>query len=320
MSERFCTVGDVELCYETFGDASDPALLLIMGLGTQMIGWHDELCHGLARRRFFVIRFDNRDVGRSTRLHEVPPPRLLELLRRRPRQLAYTLGDMADDAAGLLDCMGIESAHVVGASMGGMIAQTLAVGHPDRVLSLVSIMSSTGARLSGQPALRVYPFFLRRPRAGRDAYIDNAVRLFAVVGSRGLGADEEQLRELAGRSFDRGVDAAGTGRQLAAILAAGNRTDDLRRIAAPTLVIHGTADRLVSPSGGAATVRAIPGSHRLLIEGMGHDLPRGGWPRIIEGIIENASRAAPDDGALDPLAATGTVNGEALRAGSAPES
>lgn len=304
MSERFCTVGEVELCYEIFGEVSDPALLLIMGLGTQMIGWHDELCETLAARGFYVTRFDNRDVGRSTRLHEVPPPSLLELLRRRPRQLAYTLGDMADDAAGLLDCMGIEAAHVVGASMGGMIAQTLAARHRDRVLSLVSIMSSTGARLSGQPALRVYPFFLRRPKAGRDAFIDSVVRLFAVVGSRGLGADEEQLRELAGRSFDRGVDGGGTGRQLAAILAAGNRTDDLRRIAAPTLVIHGTADRLVSPSGGRATVRAIPGSRLMLIEGMGHDLPRGGWPRIVEGIVENARRATPDGGALDSRAAT----------------
>lgn len=304
MSERFCTVGEVELCYEIFGEVGHPALLLIMGLGTQMIGWHDELCKTLAARGFYVIRFDNRDVGRSTRLHEVPPPSVLELLRRRPRQLAYTLGDMADDAAGLLDCMGIEAAHVVGASMGGMIAQTLAARHRDRVLSLVSIMSSTGARLSGQPALRVYPFFLRQPKAGRDAFIDSVVRLFAVVGSRGLGADEEQLRELAGRSFDRGVDGDGTGRQLAAILAAGNRTDDLRRIAAPTLVIHGTADRLVSPSGGRATVRAIPGSRLMLIEGMGHDLPRGGWPRIVDGIVENARRATPDGGAHDSRAAT----------------
>jgi len=293
VSERFCTVGDLELCYETFGDPSDPALLLIMGLGTQMIGWPDELCRTLADRRFFVIRFDNRDVGRSTRLEHLPPPTLLELLRRRPRRPAYTLGDMADDAAGLLDCLGIEAAHVVGASMGGMIAQTLAARHPDRVLSLVSIMSNTGARLSGQPALRVYPFFLRRPKAGRDAYIENVVHLFAVVGSRGLGADEELLREQAGRSFDRGVDAAGTGRQLAAILAAGNRTEDLRRISAPTLVIHGTGDRLVSVTGGRATARAIPGSRLMLIEGMGHDLPRGAWARIVEGVVANAGPLLP---------------------------
>lgn len=289
--ERFCTVGDVELCYETFGDSERPALLLVMGLGTQMIAWHEDFCRTLADRGFFVIRYDNRDVGRSTHFDGAPTPSLRELLTRRPRRLAYTLADMAADGAGLLDELGTGAAHVVGASMGGMIAQLLAARHPDRVRSLVSIMSSTGSRWSGQPALRVYPYFMRRPPAGRDPYVEGTVRLFGLVGSPGFERDEPALRELAGLSYDRGVDAAGTARQLGAIIASGSRVADLRRITAPTLVVHGTADRLVAPSGARATARAIPGARLLLISGMGHDLPRGAWPRIVDGIVENADRA-----------------------------
>jgi len=291
MDERFCTVGDVELCYETFGDASDPALLMAMGLGTQMISWHEELCAMLAARGFFVVRFDNRDCGRSTRFDHVRPPTVVELAMRRPRRIAYTLHDMADDAEGLLASLDIDAAHVVGASMGGMIAQLLAARHPGRVLSLVSIMSSTGSLRSGQPALNVYPFFLRRPAAGKEAFVERAVQLFRVVGSPGFDRDEEHLREMAARSFDRGADAAGTARQLAAILATDNRAGALRSISAPTLIIHGAADRLVSPSGGRATARAIRGARLLMIEGMGHDLPRGAWPQIVDAIADNAARA-----------------------------
>jgi pimeloyl-ACP methyl ester carboxylesterase len=297
VDERFCTVGDVKLCYETFGDPGDPALLLVMGLGTQMIGWHEEFCRALVERGYFVIRYDNRDVGRSTHLDSVRPPTPGQLVRRRIKHPAYKLTDMADDAAGLLDCLGIEAAHVVGASMGGMIAQTLAARHPDRVLSLTSIMSNTGSRRSGQAALRVWPYFLRRPAAGKEAFVDRIVKVFRVVGSPGFPSDEAWLREMAALSFDRGTDYAGTARQLGGILASGNRTPDLRRITAPTLVIHGTADKLVRPSGGRATARAIPGARLLLIEGMGHDLPREAWPRIIDAIVENAARAAPRDAA-----------------------
>jgi len=291
--ERFATVGDVELCYETFGERSDPAMLLIMGLGTQMLGWHEDLCAELAGHGFFVIRFDNRDSGRSTHLSDVRPPGLAELVTRRPKRPAYTLYELADDAAGLLDHLEIDAAHVVGASMGGMIGQTLAAHHPDRVLSLVSIMSTTGGRFTGQPALRSLPMFLRRPGAGREAYIEHAVNLFGVIGSPGFERDEDSLREMLGRSWDRGVSPAGTGRQLAAILASGNRLPDVRRITAPTLVIHGAADRLVSPSGGRATARAIPGARLMLVEGMGHDLPRAAWPRIIAAIEGHARAAAP---------------------------
>jgi pimeloyl-ACP methyl ester carboxylesterase len=291
MNEEFATIGDVELCYERFGDPADPAVLLVMGLGTQMIAWHEDFCGMLVDRGFHVVRFDNRDCGRSTRFDSVPPPRIVELLRRRPRRPAYTLDDMADDAAGLLEHLEIERAHVVGASMGGMISQVLAARRPERVASLVSIMSSVGSRWSGQPAFRVYPLLLRPLPRDRYAYIKAAEKVFRVIGSPGFPRDQAQVRDLLGRSYDRGLTAAGTGRQMAAILASGNRTAALRRITAPTLVIHGTADKLVSVSGGRATARAIPGARLMVIEGMGHDLPRGTWPRLVEGIAANANAA-----------------------------
>jgi pimeloyl-ACP methyl ester carboxylesterase len=292
VDERFTNVGDVELCYETFGDPGNPAMLLIMGLGTQMIGWREDFCRELVDRGFFVIRYDNRDSGRSTHLDSVRPPTPGQLLRRRIPNPAYTLTDMADDAAGLLGALEIEAAHVVGASMGGMIAQTLAARHPERVLSLTSIMSNTGSRWSGQAALRLWPFLLRRPKAGKEAFVERIVKVFEVIGSPGFAADHEWLREMAALSFDRGADEASSARQLAAILASGNRTAELHRITAPTLVVHGSADRLVRPSGGRATARAIPGARLLRIEGMGHDLPRGAWPQITDAIVENAARAA----------------------------
>jgi pimeloyl-ACP methyl ester carboxylesterase len=292
MQERFCKVGDVELCYETFGDRGDPAVLLIMGLGTQMIAWHEDFCRMLAQRGFFVIRYDNRDVGRSTHLDGAPTPTQWELLRRNPRRVAYSLADMAADGVGLLDELGIQKAHVVGASMGGMIGQVLAARHPERVLSFVSIMSTTGSRWRGRPALRAYPKILARPEAGKEAYAERLVKLFRVVGSPGFERDEEALRRLAFQAYDRGVDNAGLARQLAAINSSGDRKEDLRRIKAPTLVIHGTKDRLVAKSGGRATARAIPGARLLMIDGMGHDLPRGAWPQLIAAIVENARRAA----------------------------
>src|SRR6476661_5715812 len=185
-NEQFATVGDVELCYETFGEPGRPAMLLVMGLGTQMIGWHEDFCRELVARGFFVIRYDNRDSGRSTHFESVRPPTPGQLLRRRIPNAAYTLDDMADDAAGLLDALDIEAAHVVGASMGGMIAQTLAARHPQRVLSLTSIMSNTGSRWSGQAALRLWPFFLRRPKAGKEAFVERIERAFDLVGSPGF--------------------------------------------------------------------------------------------------------------------------------------
>jgi pimeloyl-ACP methyl ester carboxylesterase len=294
VNEQFATVGEVRLCYETFGDPADPALLLVMGLGTQMIAWHEDFCRALVDRGFFVVRFDNRDSGRSTRIDAVPPPGPLELATRRIKRVPYTLDDMADDAAGLLGALGIERAHVVGASMGGMIVQSLAARHPDRVRSVVSIMSTTGNRFKGQPAVRLYPFLLAKPPRTREESVERLVKLFAAIGSPGFERDEAELREQGAAAWDRGPSAAGTGRQLAAILASGDRTRALRRVSVPTLVVHGTADRLVRPSGGRATAAAIPGARLLMIDGMGHDLPRGAWPQIIDAIADQAIAADRD--------------------------
>jgi pimeloyl-ACP methyl ester carboxylesterase len=292
VSEQFCDVGrGVTLCYETFGDPSDPTALLIMGLGTQMVAWHEDFCRGLAGRGLHVVRFDNRDIGRSTHLR-ARPPTIGQLLVRSRRAASYTLTDMADDAATLLTELELAPAHVIGASMGGMIAQTLAARHPQTVRSLVSIMSSTGSMRSGQPSLRVYPMFLRHAPRGREAFIAHMERVFTMIGSAELPRDPQDVRALAAISYDRDHDPAGPGRQLAAILAAGDRTAELRRITVPTLVIHGTADPLVAPSGGRATARAIPGATLLSIAGMGHDLPRAAWPRLIDAIAEHALRGS----------------------------
>jgi pimeloyl-ACP methyl ester carboxylesterase len=291
MDERFCKVGEVELCYEPFGDPARPAVLLVMGLGTQMIGWHADFCGQLAERGFFVIRYDNRDVGRSTHLTGAPTPKTRELFTRRIKRPAYLLADMADDGIGLLDELGTEAAHVVGASMGGMIAQTMAARHPGRVLSLVSIKSTTGSRWRGQPAPRVVPALLQKPADSKEDYQERIVKIFKLVGSPEFERDDDELRELASVSWDRGIDPTGFARQLGAIIASGHRIAELGRIEAPTLVIHGKSDRLVRPSGGKATAKAIPGAKLDLIDGMGHDLPRGVWPRILDGIEQNAARA-----------------------------
>jgi pimeloyl-ACP methyl ester carboxylesterase len=264
-----------------------------MGLATQMIAWPDDFCLELAERGFHVVRFDNRDIGRSTHL-DAPPPTLGQLLRRSKKAASYTLADMAEDTAGLLRELELAPAHVIGASMGGMIAQSLAARHEELVLSLTSIMSSTGNRWTGQPALRLLPMLASRPARTREAAIERSDRVFSMIGSRGLAPDMDHVRDVAGRSWDRGRgDARGQGRQLAAIIASGDRTRELRRIAAPTLVIHGTDDRLIRPSGGRATVRAIPDARLVEIEGMGHDLPRAAWPRMLDAIVENAGRAKP---------------------------
>jgi len=296
MAERFCNVGDVEICFETFGDPADPAALLIMGLGTQMLGWHEDFCRQLAARGFHVIRYDNRDIGRSTIFHGSPAPTVGQLVRRDKRAAPYTLAEMAADGVGLLDHLEIQRAHIVGVSMGGMIAQTIAARRPERVLSLTSIMSTTGSRWRGQPALRTYRKFLRPVSGDRATYIAQTAALFDIIGSPGFERDPEDLRALLAAMYDRGHDPRSVSRQLGAIVASGDRTAELRHITAPTLVIHGTADKLVAPSGGRATARAIPGARLLEIEGMGHDLPRGAWPQLIDAIVENAGRAGDPAG------------------------
>ncbi|HEY1521598.1 MAG TPA: alpha/beta hydrolase [Solirubrobacteraceae bacterium] len=293
MAEQFTGVGPgITLCYEEFGRRGDPPVLLIMGLATQMIGWPDEFCRQLAAEGFHLVRFDNRDCGRSTHLSSRPPTPG-ELLRRRIPADNYTLSDMADDAVALMRALELEPAHVVGVSMGGMIAQTVAAEHPGSVRSLISIMSTTGNRWRGQPALGIYRYLLRRAPEEKDAFVEYLVTLFGAIGSPGFPRDEERIRDVAARSYDRGHDPTGPGRQLGAIVASGDRTSQLAQIKAPTLVIHGTNDRMIRKSGGRATARAIRGARLELVEGMGHDLPEALWPRLVQLIASHATAAEP---------------------------
>lgn len=291
MPEEFCDVGrGIRLCYETFGEPADPTALLVMGLGAQMIAWHEDFCRELAGRGLHVVRFDNRDAGRSTWMQgRAPSPG--QLLRRSRAAAQYDLGDMADDAAGLLRELDLAPAHVIGASMGGMIAQTLAIQHPRRVRSLVSIMSTTGNRRVGQAHPRLWPRMLRRVRREREAYIRDFIETYQTIGSTLYPPDPERMRGRAERCFERGLHPSGAVRQLAAIITADDRTPFLRELDVPTTVIHGSADPLVRPSGGRATAGAIPGARLLMLEGMGHDLPPELWPQIIDAICENASAA-----------------------------
>jgi pimeloyl-ACP methyl ester carboxylesterase len=280
----------IELCYQELGDPDGEPLLLIMGLATQMIAWSDEFCAMLAERGFRVVRFDNRDIGRSTRVRSEGVPNVLDILVGRGTP-AYRLRDMAADTVGLMDHLGIGSAHVVGASMGGMIAQCTAIGYPDRVRSLCSIMSTTGSRRVGHPSYKTFGLLLGKPPREREAAIERVVKTFKTIGSPGYPFEEERVREIAGRSFDRGHSQAGIARQLHAITASGDRTPHLRKLDVPTVVIHGKSDVLVNPSGGRATARAIPAARLKMIEGMGHDLPRALWPTFVEEICCNAARA-----------------------------
>jgi pimeloyl-ACP methyl ester carboxylesterase len=286
----------VELEYESFGAPQAPAMLLIMGLGAQMILWDEAFCEALARRGYRVIRFDNRDVGLSTKIDAAGVPNVATALaavaQGRPPSAPYTLNDMADDTAGLIGALGIDAAHVVGASMGGMIGQTLAIRHPKRVRTLTSIMSTTGnpALPPAQPAaMRV---LVTPAPTERAAFIEHHVELSKVIGSPGFPFDAEAVRARGARVFDRGPCPAGIARQLVAILASGNRKPALASLRTPTLVIHGTADPLIPIAAGRDTAEAVPGAEFLEIEGMGHDLPRQVWPRFVHAITKNAARAA----------------------------
>jgi pimeloyl-ACP methyl ester carboxylesterase len=281
----------IDVVYEAFGDPAHPTALLIMGLGVQMLGWDAEFCELLAGRGFHVVRFDNRDVGRSTKIEGGPRPDLMAAAMGDASSASYTLDEMADDCAGLLEHIDVEGAHMVGASQGGMIAQALAIRRPGRVLSLASIMSTTGDPAVGQPHPEALPALMARPPADLQEYVEFVVGAFRIIGSPGFEADEEKLRERARASFERGYYPDGTARQLLAILASGDRTEALRRLDVPTVVIHGTDDILIDVSGGKATAAAIPGARLEVIPGMGHDLPRQLWPRFVDLIAENAARA-----------------------------
>ncbi|WP_410655720.1 alpha/beta fold hydrolase [Amycolatopsis sp. lyj-112] len=287
MPEKIAEVNGIELCHETFGSPDGRPLLMIMGLASQMIWWDDELCEKLVAEGFYVIRYDNRDAGRSSRMAGRVSLPLAYTLRVAP----YSLKDLADDAAGLLDELGIESAHVVGASMGGMVAQTLAIEHPSRVRSLTSIMSTTGNRFVGRPSARAVSMLLSAPPRNRAQFVDYLLRTFRVIGSPGYPFDEARMRERAERSYDRGVNPGGTARQLAAIMSGRDRFRALRKVRVPALVVHGSKDPLVHVSGGRATARALRESELDVVAGMGHDIPRAIWPRLVRGLVRTADRA-----------------------------
>jgi pimeloyl-ACP methyl ester carboxylesterase len=291
MTEQLAEANGIEIAYETFGERSDPAMLLIMGLGVQMIHWHPDFCRALADRGFHVIRFDNRDAGHSTKIDGGPVPNLAAAMAGDISSASYTLDDMAEDAVGLLDHLGAASAHLVGVSLGGMVAQTMAIRHPARVLSLTSIMSTTGARDVGQPHPEALPALLTPAPAERGAFVEHAVSIWRTIGSPGFERDESWIRQVAGEAFDRSFNPLGTARQLLAVVASGDRTEALGRVEVPTVVIHGSDDPLIDRSGGVATASAVPGAELLEIPGMGHDLPREAWPRIIDAVAANAERA-----------------------------
>lgn len=277
----------ISLCYEQFGDPADPPIVLIAGLGQQLHSWPDGLVAELVARGYLVTRFDNRDVGRSTHM-SFPAPRVLAIVRGGNDSRQYHLGDMAHDTVGLLDALGLADAHLVGVSMGGMIAQTVTAHYPDRVRTLTSIMSNTGAPRIGRPAPSTWwRMATRRPARTRAEAVDGAVKVFRHIGSHGFPFDEDWVREKAGKDWDRDPSAAGISRQLAGIFASGDRTAELAQIDVPTLVIHGDRDRMVHPTGGAATARAIPGARLETITGMGHDLPRGAWNQLVELITQH---------------------------------
>lgn len=283
----------IHLEYESFGNETDPVIILIMGLGMQMIAWPDPFCEMLASRGFRVMRFDNRDVGYSTKFIDGPTPGPLasacrDVLGFKPRKLAYSLDDMANDVVGLMDALNIGTAHIVGASMGGMIAQIVASAHPDRVISLTSLMSGSGDRRMQKPKWRdLWPLLsCRRPgdTAGHEEQVEYLLHVMKGIGSRGDLYDEEILRSMIERALQRSIDAGGMLRQSAAIAASGCRREVLKSITAPTLVVHGKKDILLPPTAGFDTVMHIRGAKAHFIDDMGHDLPRALWPLITESI------------------------------------
>jgi pimeloyl-ACP methyl ester carboxylesterase len=282
----------IDIAYQRLGNPDAPAVLLIMGLAAQSIHWPDAFCRALVDRGLQVIRFDNRDSGLSTHLTDAPPPNLPAALAGDLSSVSYTLSDMAADTVGLLGVLGLQKAHVVGASMGGAIAQTMAIEHPERVRSLTSIMSTTGNMSVGQPSPEVLrEVFSGPPAVTREEVIQRMVRAFRAVGSPGYPTDEKEVAARAGRAYDRSYDPIGVARQAIASVASGDRTERLRHLKVPTLVIHGLADRMCDVSGGRATAEAIPGAELALIEGMGHDLPSGLRSQLAERIAELVWRA-----------------------------
>jgi pimeloyl-ACP methyl ester carboxylesterase len=260
------TNGEVEIHYEAFGATSDPTLLLVNGLGSQCINFAEEWCEKYAAHGFSVVRFDNRDTGFSSKLDGVQ----------------YTLRDMAGDAIAVLDAIGANRAHVLGVSMGGMIVQRLAIDHPERLLSMTSVMSRTGEPDYGQSTPEALAFLTRKPAASRAEYVDTQVAALQVYGSKPEWLDEAEIRARAGAAYDRCFYPAGFARQMQATMADGSRADALRAVRLPALVLHGSRDALIDPSGGRRTAEVIPGARYVEIDGMGHDYPRAVWDTWID--------------------------------------
>lgn len=280
----------LELEYDTFGDPANPPLVLVMGLGAQMITWETGFCELLAGHGFHVVRFDNRDIGLSSYLDELGVPDVPAVMSGQA-PAPYLLADLADDTVGLFDALGFAKAHVVGASMGGMIVQQLAIDHPDRLLSVTSIMSTTGDPSVGQASPAALATLTRKPAASREESIEQSIAAYRTTGSPGYPATDEYLREKAARGYDRALHPEGTFRQVAAVIASGDRTEGLRDVRLPFTVLHGEADPLVNVSGGKATAAAVPDSELVLLPGMGHDLPEPLWAEIVAAIVRTAARA-----------------------------
>jgi pimeloyl-ACP methyl ester carboxylesterase len=287
--------GEIAIAYQTLGAAGGEPLLLISGTGVQMLIWPDDFCAALADRGFQVARFDNRDMGLSTHLTGAPAPGWLKTMLR-PSAAPYRLEDMADDAVAVMDALGWPSAHVAGTSMGGMIAQTLAIRHPSRVRTLTSIMSTPSSRIATRPKLAVIRELARtggRPPTSADEAADEAVGLKRVAGSPGYPLDEETVRDIARRSFQRHPGSSEDDlRQRAAVVASGDRRKALAGVRVPTVVLHGGDDPMVRPKGGRATAAAIPGAKLVIYPGMGHNLPRALWPSVIGEIRTLADQTA----------------------------
>ncbi|MFC6286175.1 alpha/beta fold hydrolase [Nocardioides sp. GCM10027113] len=291
--ELFAPVSrDVELCYQTFGDPDGDPLLLVMGLGGPMTWWDPELCRLLAAAGFFVIRYDNRDVGRSSRLPgRVTRSMVLRAFAGRPVRAPYTMDDLAEDGFALLDHLGIDAAHVVGVSMGGMVAQTMAIDAPHRVLSLTSVMSTTGKRSVGWQHPSLLPSLVMGRKPGVEEYVRTSSAFWRLIGSPSYPQPHEKVEARARETFERGVSRMGVMRQMLAVLTQPNRGPRLRGLRVPTLVVHGVDDKMVHASGGRATAAAIPDAELLLVDGMGHDMPAALFPTFVDAIRRTADRA-----------------------------
>lgn len=296
---------EVSIEYESFGDPANPPALLVMGLGAQLLAWHEDFCRALADRGRHVIRYDNRDCGLSTKFdeHPVDMGKFIATVSAGDiptalRMVPYRLRDMADDGLGLLTALGIERAHVVGTSMGGMIAQAMALSSPERVLTLTSMMSSTGETEYGRSSPEAQAIVSSPKPADREGYVTAAEKEL-VWASKRYG-DAAAQRELAAASYDRSYYPAGVGRQLGAMILSGSRADALRELRVPTLVIHGLDDTLIDPSGGKRTAELVPGAELLLIPDMGHDRPRQLWPELIDAVVSHTGRHFGGDNAPRP--------------------